>query len=374
MIMKTQSGVAVAALATIGLAWQMPAGGSEARLKDVVTLQGVSAAPLIGYGLVVGLNKTGDKRQTIFSTQSLTNMLSRLGVEVPADQVKVENIAAVLVTAEISPYQRVGARLDALASSIGDARSLQGGTLLPTPLRGPDGETVALAQGPLSIGGFGGGGGGGSRVQVNHLTVGRIPGGVIVQTAPQLPVMPSTGTLLFALREPDFVTAAHVVRAINEHLGENAARALDPGSVSLRVPARFADAIPALMAQIEALPVATDVVARVVINERTGTVVVGGDVGLGPAAVAHGNLSVRITTRYEVSQPSPFSGGETVVVPNENVDIQEGTAQLIALEQGTTLESVVGALNALGASPRDIIAIIQALKAAGALRAEIVIL
>jgi flagellar P-ring protein precursor FlgI len=366
---------AAAAAAFAALAWAGTAArASESRLKDVVTLQGVSAAPLVGYGLVVGLNKTGDKRQTIFSTQSLANMLARFGVVVPADQVKVENIAAVLVTSEISPYQHTGARLDVLASSIGDARSLQGGTLLPTPLRGPAGDVVALAQGPLSIGGFGGGSGGGSSVQVNHLTVGRIPGGAIVQTSVAAPAAPAPATLTFALREPDFSTASRVARAINAHLGTPAAHALDPGSVTVSVPDRFRESLPDLMAELDALSIDTDVAARVVINERTGTVVVGGDVRIGPAAVAHGNLSVRISTRYQVSQPNAFSSGDTVVVPTEKVDVKEGTAKLVTLEDGVTLEGVVSALNALGASPRDIIAIMQALKAAGALGAEIVIL
>lgn len=351
----------------------VPSGAwAESRLKDIVTLQGSSPAPLMGYGLVVGLNKTGDKRQTLFSTQSLTNMLARFGLVVPADQVKVENIAAVLVTAEISPYQRIGARIDVVASSIGDARSLQGGTLLPTPLRGPDGEVAALAQGALSIGGFGGGGGG-SSVQVNHLTVGRVPGGAIVQAAPEAKVN-TIDRVTFALREPDFVTAARVAHVINTFLGTPSAQALDPGSVSLDVPEQYRSSVPALMAQLETLPIDTDVVARVVINERTGTVVVGGNVQLGPAAVAHGNLSVRITTRYDVSQPNPFSGGETTVVPNTQVDVREGTARLVTMTEGTTLDAVASALNALGASPRDIIAIMQALKAAGALRAELVVL
>ena len=370
---QSRTRLAATLLATIGLLWHAPVGGSEARLKDIVTLQGVTSAPLVGYGLVVGLNKTGDKRQTLFSTQSLANMLSRFGIEVPADQVKVENIAAVLVTAEISPYQRIGARIDATASSIGDARSLQGGTLLPTPLRGPDGEAVAMAQGPLTLGGFGGGRGG-SSVQVNHLTVGRIPGGAIVQAAAAPTAQVASGAMVLSLRDPDFVTASRVVQVINGYLGEEAAQALDPGSVSVIVPARFQNALPAFVAQLEALPVDTDVVARVVINERTGTVVVGGNVRLGPAAVAHGNLSVRISTRYRVSQPAPFSDGQTVTVPDENVDVEEGTAQLIALEPGTTLQTVISALNALGVSPRDIIAIVQALKVAGALQAEIIVL
>jgi flagellar P-ring protein precursor FlgI len=293
-------------------------------------------------------------------------------VTVSGEDMKVENIAAVLVTAELSPYQRTGARVDVTASSIGDARSLQGGTLLPTSLKGPDGEMVALAQGPLSLGGFGVGSGG-NAVVVNHLTVGRIPGGAIVESAGAAP-MPKMDALTFALHEPDFITASRVAAVINEHLGPGSARVNDPGSVTVQVPVKFKDIVPELMAELEVLPVETDVVARVVINERTGTVVVGGNVRVTAAAVAHGNLSVRITTRYDASQPLPYSAGQTVVVPNRSIDVHEGTAKLVTLPDGTTLDDVAGALNALGASPRDIIAIVQALKAAGALRAEIVIL
>jgi flagellar P-ring protein precursor FlgI len=372
VLVSSRVRLAIAGLAAAVVAWEAPIAGANVRLKDVITLQGAAPAPLVGYGLVVGLNKTGDRRQTQFSTQSLANMLTRFGVIVPADQMKVENVAAVLVTAELSPYQRAGARLDVLASSIGDARSLQGGTLLPTPLRGPAGDIAALAQGPLSLGGFGGGGAGAS-VQVNHLTVGRIPSGAIVQAVAPVP-MPTTNTITFAVREPDFVTATRVASAINGYLGGAPARALDAGSVLLDVPSAFRDSLPDLLAQIEALPVQTDVVARVVINERTGTVVVGGNVQLGPAAVAHGNLSVRIQTTLEASQPLPYSRGQTVVVPNQQVDVKEGMAQLIAMPEGVTLDAVTSALNSLGASPRDIIAIMQALKASGALRAELVIL
>jgi flagellar P-ring protein precursor FlgI len=372
MLTRIQRRGALAVLAGI-LAMAPTPRAAETRLKDIVTLQGITTAPLIGYGLVIGLNKTGDRRQTIFSTQSLANMLSRMGVVVPADRLKIENVAAVLVTAELSPYQRVGARVDVVASSIGDARSLQGGTLIPTALRGPDGEVVALAQGPLSLGGFGAGGGGTS-VQVNHLTVGRIPGGAIVQAAAGTTPAALGEALVFSLREPDYVTASRIVQAINTFLGAPAARAIDPGSVQLDVPTQFRASVPELMAQLETLSIQTDVQARVVINERTGTVVVGGNVQLAPAAVAHGNLAVRISTRFEVSQPLPYSRGETTVTPNRNVDVSEGSARLVTMPEGTTLDAVASALNALGASPRDIIAIMQALKAAGALRAEIVIL
>lgn len=343
------------------------------RLKDVVSMQGPEALPLMGYGLIVGLNKTGDRRQTIFSTQSLANILQQLGLSVRPGEVKVENIAAVLVTANLPVYARPGVRLDVTASSIGDARSLQGGTLLATALRGPSGQVYALAQGPLSIGGFGGGSGGNS-VAVNHLTVGRVPNGALVQQGSGV-VMGVTDVVPLSLREPDFATAVRVAGAINADLGEGKARVLDPGTVAVAVPTQYRDALPDLMARLEALTVTSDTPARVVINERSGTIVVGANVRIAAAAVAHGNLSVRISTRFEVSQPNALARtGDTVVVPNTNVDVREGTARLVSLEEGTTLDAVVRALNTLGATPRDIIAIMQALKAAGALHAEIVII
>ncbi len=349
------------------------AADSATRLKDIASIQGVESVQLIGYGLVVGLNKTGDKRQTIFSAQTLANMLERFGVSVPGEQIKIENVAAVLVTAELPAYTRPGARIDVTASSVGDARSLQGGTLLATPLRGGNGQVYALAQGPMSIGGFGGGSGGNS-VQVNHLTVGRVPSGGQVQLAAGT-AMPNSELLTLALREPDFVSASRVAEAINIELGPDTATIVDPGSVNVKVPEEYRTRVSMLMARLELLPVRTDATARVVINERTGTVVVGGDVRIAAAAVAHGNLSVKISTKYEVSQPTPFSRtGDTTVVPNTNVEVKETNAQLVSLEEGTTLEAVVRALNALGASPRDIIAIMQALKAAGALKADLVVL
>jgi flagellar P-ring protein precursor FlgI len=345
----------------------------QIRLKDVVTLQGAGSTPMVGYGLVVGLNKTGDRRQTIFSMQTLANMLQRFGVAVPADGIKVENVAAVMVTADLPAFSRTGARLDATASSVGDARSLQGGVLLPTALRGPDGQVRALAQGPLSIGGFGGGNSG-NNVQVNHLTVGRIPNGTLVSVGPPQAFGPAEAIVL-ALNDPDFTSAGRIATAINTALGADTARTSDSANVTVRVPPEYRNTVPDLVARLEALTVEMDTVARVVINERTGTVVVGSSVRLGPAAVAHGNLSVKITTRLQVSQPTPLSrGGETVVVPREDVAVSEGDAQLLELPDTTTLQDVVRALNALGVTPRDIIAIMQALKAAGALRAELVIL
>jgi flagellar P-ring protein FlgI len=360
-------------LALLGVLATGHAQAAGVRLKDVARLEGVRSVPLIGYGLVVGLNKTGDRRQTLFSAQTLANMLLRFGIVVPGEQIKIENVAAVLVTAELPAFASAGGRIDVLVSSVGDARSLQGGTLLPTPLRGPDGAIFVLAQGSMSIGGFGAGRGGNS-VQVNHLTAGRVPEGGLVQTA-QSVALPTTAAIHLLLAEPDFMTAVKLAAAVNAELGADAARAIDPGSVEVKVPDRYRASVADLMARLEPLPVDVDAPARVVINERTGTVVVGASVRLGAAAVAHGNLSVRIQTRYKVSQPAPFaSRGETVTTPETDLQVDEGTAKLIALEEGTTLQAVVSALNKLGASPRDIIAIAQALKAAGALRAEIVIL
>jgi flagellar P-ring protein precursor FlgI len=342
------------------------------RLKDIAAIQGEATTPLIGYGLIVGLNKTGDRRQTIFPAQTLAAMLERFGQSVPAAALKVENVAAVMVTAQLGPYAQTGARLDVTAASVGDARSLQGGIHMPTALLGPDGSLMALAQGAQTIGGYGAGGGGNS-VQVNHLTVGRVPAGALVQVTRSAGMGPADIVQL-ALREPDFVSARRIASALDRELGEGSARVLDAGAVRIQVPAAYRNGIPDLIARIEPLAIELDVVARVVINERTGTVVLGGDVRIGAAAVAHGTLSVRIATLLEVSQPPPLSRGQTEVVPQTEVQVEENQAQMVSLEPGATLADVVRALNVLGATPRDIIAIMQSLKAAGALRAELVVL
>ena len=371
--MTCRTFVAAVILAAVAAAGVCPAQAGPVRLKDVASLQGVQSTPLVGYGLVVGLNKSGDRRQTLFSAQTLANMLERFGVSVPGSLIKIENVAAVLVTAEMPPFARSGARVDVTVSSVGDARSLQGGTLLPTGMRGPDGAVMALAQGPLSLGGFGGGAGG-NTVQVNHLTAGRVPGGGVVQTASRVQIPPSP-EIVIALRDPDFVSASRVADAINKELGGGAARALDSGNVIVRVPEKYQAALPDLMARLEPITVTMDEVARVVINERTGTVVFGAYVSLGAAAIVHGSLSVTISTRYDVSQPAPWSPqGKTVVVPQQDVNVQESQAHVVAFEEGATLHDLVQALNSLKATPRDIIAVLQALKAAGALKAELVII
>lgn len=366
--------VTVAAVAAVWLVLSaQPFGAPQARLKDIASLQGQASTPLLGYGLVVGLNKTGDKRQTLFTTQTLGNLLTRMGVEVSSEEMKVENTAAVLVTAELPAAFRPGQRVDVTASSMGDARSLQGGTLLITPLRDGSGTVVAVAQGPLSVGGFGGGTGSNS-VQVNHLTVGRVPSGGLVQVASPAASGP-VKELTLVLHQPDFSTAARVADAVNEDFKTPVARALDQTAITIAVPDEYREQVPQLMARLESVAVRPDGNARVVINERTGTIVVGQGVTLGPASVAHGSLSVSISTKFDVSQPPPLSKqGETVVVPDETVSVQERATQLVRMDEGTTLEAVTRALNALGATPRDIIAILQALKAAGALRAELVIL
>jgi flagellar P-ring protein precursor FlgI len=373
-VTRRLSAVLVAVMTVLGGAPLTARSGASQRVKDVASLVGVRATPLIGYGLVIGLNRTGDRRQTMFSNQSLASTLERFGVVVTPETIKVENIAAVMVSAELPPFARPGVRLDITVSSIGDARSLQGGTLVPTALRGLDGQVVALAQGALTLGGFGGGTQSNS-VQVNHLTAGRVPGGGLVQVQPR-GVVPDGDQVLLALNTPDFSTASRLASVVDHALGTGSAKAIDPATVSITVPAHFKGNIPELMARIEPLPVESDAPARVVINERTGTVVVGANVTLGAAAVAHGSLSVKISTRFDVSQPNAFAPNraETVVVPNEQVDVREKDARLVALDEGVTLDAVVRALNSLGVTPRDIIAIVQALKAAGSLRAEIVII
>jgi flagellar P-ring protein FlgI len=372
-IMTLRPAAIVLAVAVLAAVCAAPAAAGPVRIKDIASLQGVQATPLVGYGLVVGLNKSGDRRQTIFSAQTLANMLEKFGVSVPGSEIKIENVAAVLVTAELPPFVHVGGRIDVMVSSVGDARSLQGGTLLATALRGPDGAVFALAQGPLSLGGFGGGAGG-NTVQVNHLTAGRVPGGGLIQASSRVQ-SPAGKEIVLALRDPDYVSATHVAAAINTELGGGAARALDPANVAVKVPDAYQSSLPDLMARLGPLTVATDDVARVVVNERTGTVVVGKHVTLSAAAVAHGDLSVKISTHYDVSQPAPMSqGGKTTVVPQQNVDVREGDAKLIALDEGVSLQDVIRALNALGVTPRDIVAIMQALKAAGALNAELIII
>ena len=349
-----------------------PALTHAARLKDLINVEGVRSNQLVGYGIVVGLNGTGDGDQTKFTVQSVVNMLERFGVQVDRRQVKLKNAAAVMVTAELPPFVRQGQKLDVVVSSIGDAKSLQGGTLLLTPLRGPDGEVYALAQGPISLGGFSAGGAGAS-VQKNHPTVGRIPGGAVVEK--EVPVLLNEkSTLRLSFRETDFSTVTQAAEAINAYLDGPFARPLDGRTVVLAVPPRYQGQVVKLLAEIGDLEISPDVPARVVIDERTGTVVMGENVRVSKVAVAHGNLSVQIRERARVSQPPPFSAGQTVVTPETEVTAKEEAARIVVIEEGVSIGELVRALNAVGATPRDLIAIFQAIKAAGALQAELVIM
>ncbi len=345
---------------------------TSARLKDLVSIEGVRSNMLVGYGIVVGLKGTGDGAQSQFTVQSVVNMLRRFGIQVPKTQVKLKNAAAVMVTAELPPFARPGQRLDVLVSSLGDAKSLQGGTLLLTPLMGPDGRVYALAQGPVSIGGFGAAGRG-AAVQVNHPTVGRIPQGAIVERTVAVDIN-SKDFLLLSFRENDYTTVARAVSVINAFLNGPYAQALDGRTIRLTVPPSYRGSVVRLLADIGDLEVEPDVVARVVVDERTGTVVMGENVRISRVAVAHGNLSVEIRERPEVVQPAPLAGGRTAVVPRTEIRAQEKKARVVILEEGASIGELVRALNAVGATPRDLIAVLQAIKAAGALHAELVIM
>ncbi|WP_444677441.1 flagellar basal body P-ring protein FlgI [Halomonas sp. E19] len=344
------------------------------RIREIATFAGVRDNVLVGYGLVVGLDGTGDQTmQAPFTGQSLTNMLSQLGITVPpGTNMQLRNVAAVMVTADLPPFSRPGQRLDINVSSIGNARSLRGGTLLMTPLKGADGETYAIAQGNLLVGGAGAAAGG-AQVQVNQLAGGRIPGGAMVEREVQLDLGLHGGLLELELKQADFGTAQRVVSAINAEFGRPVAAARDGRVIALDGPTN-ANSRVNFMAQVENIRVTpTEAPAKVVFNARTGSVVMNSAVTLRRAAVAHGNLSIIIDTRFLVSQPSPFGEGTTVVVPETGITLQEQDAYLQIVE-GANLVDVVNALNALGATPSDLMAILEALKAAGSLRADLEII
>jgi len=346
--------------------------GGAARLKDIASVKGVRDNQVIGYGLVVGLDGTGDRDNTEFTVQSLSSLLAKMGIGVDVDAIRVRNVAAVMVTATLPPFARTGSRLDTVVSSMGDASSLEGGTLLMTPLFGPDGEIYAIAQGPVSVGGFSAGGGGGSGVQKNHPTVGRLAGGAIVER--EVPYgIDDKREFQVALMRPDFTTAERTARAINQRFGDGTARPRDAGTLALQVPEVFGADVVRFLAQVEALEVQPDRAARVVLNERTGTVVMGADVRVSTVAVSHGSLTVTISATNQVSQPGAFSPGQTVVVQNRDVETFEEESRLNVVE-GTSIGDLVRGLNAMGVTPRDLIAILQAIKAAGALSAELEIL
>lgn len=362
----------LAALSASGLLRPLPAPAGEVRVKDVARIQGVRENELFGYGLVIGLNGTGDKSGTIFTVQSVASMLQRLGIQVSRDRVGVRNVAAVVVTARLQPFAKAGTTLDAMVSSLGDATSLQGGTLLLTPLQAADGRVYAVAQGPLSIGGFNlEASGTGEKLQKNHPTVGRIPNGATIEREVPTTVVQDQ-SLAVVLQQPDFTTAARLAEAVNRALGAGRARAEDAASV--RVAVRPDQDLVGLIGTLENLRVVPDRIAKVVINERTGTVIIGSDVRVATVAIAHANLTIQIKSEFQVSQPNPLGEGQTAVVPKSEITAKEEKQRLTLVEEGASIGDVVEALNALGVTARDLISILQAIKQAGALQAELEIL
>jgi len=343
------------------------------RIKEIASFDGVRDNQLIGYGLVVGLNGTGDGNQVKFQVQSLVNALERMGVTINRADVTVKNVAAVMVTATLPPYSKQGMKIDVLVSSMGDAKSIAGGTLLMTPLKGADGQVYAVAQGAVSTNSFSYGGQA-AAAQKNHPTSGRIPEGALVER--ELPnALKERAQLKLNLQQPDFTTAARITAAINEKFNAPVATSADAGSVVITIPPAFEGRTVEFIAAMERLDVRPDGIAKVVLNERTGTIVMGENVRLSSVAVSHGNLTLLIRETPQVSQPAPLSRtGETVVVPRTQLKVSEEAGGLALVREGASIGEVIRALNALGVTPRDLIGIMQAIRAAGALQAELVII
>lgn len=344
---------------------------ASVRVKEIASVEGVRDNQLVGYGLVVGLAGTGDRRQTVFSAQTLANMLQRMGVSVNPTAIQVSNTAAVMITATLAPFSQPGTRIDITASALGDAKSLQGGTLILTPLKGADNVIYAVAQGPVVTGGFVAGRGGNTQT-TNHPTVGRVPAGAIVEKAP--PSVTPGNKLNLQLHQPDFTTATRIAASINKTLASGSApvaRASSPGVVSVEIPRDFADRPIDFIAAVEGVGVDPDRASKIVVNEKTGTIVMGKEVSIAPVSILHGALTVQIETIPEISQPSPLSSGETTVAKRTGVAVKENPAQHISLKQGATVQDLVRSLVAIGSSPRDIIAVLESLRAARAIDAEI---
>ena len=344
-----------------------------ARVKDIAGFEGARPNQLIGYGLIVGLNGSGDDDKTEFTYQSLSSMLQRMGIVVDKEDVDLDNVAGVMVTATLPPFAKVGTRIDVLVSSMGNAEDLQGGTLLLAPLSAPDGNVYAVAQGPISIGGFSAGGAAGGGVQKNHPTVGYIPGGAIIERGLPRNLMEGQ-TISLNLNNPDFTTCLRLTEVINRGLGEETAHPLDAGTVKIKVPLESQENLVEFISRVENLEIAPDSVAKIVLNERTGTVIMGEKVRISTVAVSHGNLSIIIKESARVSQPLPFSEGETVVTPETSVAVMEESRRLVVVPEGVNIREVVNGLNSIGVSPRDLISILQAIRVSGALQAELVII
>jgi flagellar P-ring protein precursor FlgI len=343
---------------------------ATSRIKDLANVEGVRQNQLIGYGLVVGLNGTGDTLNNIpFTRQSLQAMLERLGVNIRGQQIRTGNVAAVMVTANLPPFGTQGTRIDVTVSALGDSKSLQGGTLLVTPLLGADGNVYAVGQGSLAISGFQAEGEA-AKIVRGVPTVGRISNGAIVEREIEF-ALNRLGQVRLSLRNPDFTTARRIASAVNDFIGQPTAEPLDPSTVQLTIPQKFQGNVVALLTEIEQLQVEPDLAAKVVIDERSGIIVMGRDVRVSTVAVAQGNLTVTISEAPQVSQPQPFSRGQTRVVPRTRVGVQEDGKRLALVREGVSLQQLVDGLNALGIGPRDMISILQAIKAAGAIQADI---
>ncbi|MBJ6724822.1 flagellar basal body P-ring protein FlgI [Geomesophilobacter sediminis] len=359
-------------LAIVALLLALPLAAQAARIKDIASFDGVRDNQIIGYGLVVGLNGTGDSQQTFFPVQSLANALERMGVTINKGSITVKNVAAVMVTANLPPFAKQGNKLDVLVSSLGDATSLAGGTLLMAPLKGGDSQIYAVAQGAVLTNSFSYSGQAAS-AQKNHPTAGTIPGGGLVER--ELPnVLADKQNLRLNLHQADFTTAERIAQAVNTAFGAQTAALTDPGSVQLAVPAAYRGRVVQFVADLERLDVNPDVPARVVMNERTGTIVMGENVRISTVAVSHGNLTVVVKETPQVSQPGPLSSGTTTTVPRTSIKVKEDRVNLSLLREGANLGDVVRGLNLLGVTPRDLIGIMQAIKAAGALNAELTVL
>ncbi len=367
---RYQKLLTVILMGVIGMGHILPAQAAS-RIKDLVSIEGVRSNQLVGYGLVVGLDGSGDSlRNSPFTEQSLTAMLERLGVNTRGASMRAENVAAVMVTASLPPFARTGNRLDISVSSIGDAENLRGGTLIVTPLKGADGEVYAVAQGSIQVSGFSAGGDASSVTQ-GVPTAGRIPNGGIVEKEVNYSML-SKKEIFFSLRTPDFTTSRRIAAAINKEMGIKTAMAIDPATILVIKPETYADNMVNLVTDLELLYVKTDQKAKVVVDERSGIIVIGSEVRVSEVAIAQGNLTIRVTETPQVSQPNPFGGGEAVEVPRTELDIDEGEGKKFALlKPGVNLQELVDGLNALGIGPRDMIAILQALKVSGALHAEI---
>ena len=347
----------------------LPQLAQAARIKDIAAFDGVRDNQLIGYGLVVGLNGSGDTDQTKFPVQSLVGALERMGVTINRSEITVKNIAAVMVTAELPPFAKQGNHLDVLVSSVGDSKSLAGGTLLMAPLKGADGQVYAVAQGAILTNSFSYGGQASSAIK-NHPTAGTVPGGALIER--ELPnVLADKKVLKLNLHQSDFTTASRVATAINDRFKGQVASLTDPGSVQIAVPEPYLSRIVEFVAVLERLEVNPDVTARVVMNERTGTIVMGENVRISTVAVSHGNLTVVVKETPKVSQPAPLSSGTTTVVPRTDLKVTEDKVNVSLLREGANLGEVVRGLNTLGVTPRDLLGIMQAIKAAGALNAEL---